>query len=414
MSKCRKDTISFLNIIVIGKENTGKTAFVRTLCERTKELMVPDTFKESSPNVLQAPLKPTEELYSVSMQLEHERRGQQQQRTALTVVDTQGLARGFVLGHQLRYLAKYIDHQLERFLVEETKVKRNLNPPDTRIHACIYFIDTHTWDGLDDVDQLAIELLSSRVNVIPVIGKTDTLSTRQQDQLKKNFRKQVFDVHKIPLYGLVSLDEVDDDDDDEDDSADSNEGTPTLTLMNHHVGGRFRLDSPPSYNNNNNNNENDNDDSIILRNLMEILQEVVNNNTHDHDARVMIDYLKYMPFSVFGYEEDRFTGRPITIATTATKDTQQQQHQHYDDATRTTTTILGRVYPWAVVDCCDPAYCDFERLVDLLLSDHGDMLRLDTVERFYEQFRIDQLLSRRVDEMVQIKSKSNQRQGVED
>ncbi|CAO3595999.1 unnamed protein product [Absidia cylindrospora] len=149
---------------------------------------------------------------------------------------------------------------------------------------------------------------------------------------------------------------------------------------------------------------------------MGMLQEVVDNNPHDNNPPAMIDYLKHMPFSVFGYEEDQLTGRPITIAPSVTKDTQQQQQQQqlYDDATSTTTTILGRVYPWAVVDCCDPAYCDLERLVGLLLSNHGDMLRLDTVDRFYEQYRIDQLLSRRVDEMVQIKSKSSHRQGVED
>lgn len=293
-------------------------------------------------------------------------------------------------------------------------MKRNLNPPDTRIHACFYFIDTNTTDGLNDVDQLAIELLSSRVNVIPVIGKTDTLSTRQLEQLKKNFRKQVFDIHKIPLYGLVSLD---DDEETSNDSTDSIERIPPLTLRNQ-VG--FRLDSPHCDRPNNNNN--DDDDSTTLRHLVEMLQEVVENNNSGNDAHAMIDYLKRMPLSVFGYEEDKDTGRPITITQDMKLSNTQQNDNRMnksinvaggDDKATTSSTVLGRVYPWAVVDCCDPAYCDFESLLGLLLSGHGDMLRLDTVERFYEQYRIDQLLSRRVDEMVKIKPKSNQRQGVD-
>ncbi|KAI8096726.1 uncharacterized protein BX664DRAFT_324696 [Halteromyces radiatus] len=73
-----------------------------------------------------------------------------------------------------------------------------------------------------------------------------------------------------------------------------------------------------------------------------------------------------------------------------------------------TTTILGRIYPWATVDCFNPNHCDFERLIHMLLSSHREMLRIDTVERFYEQYRTDHLLTRRMDEMISLKSKKNQ------
>jgi cell division control protein 11 len=115
MSKSRKEPASNLNIIVIGATGCGKTMFTRTLCERVKGYQVQGSFRESSPRVLQGPLKPTQELYSVSMQLEQ---SANQRATSFTIIDTQGLVKGVALGHQLGFLAKYIDHQLERSLIE--------------------------------------------------------------------------------------------------------------------------------------------------------------------------------------------------------------------------------------------------------------------------------------------------------
>ncbi|KAI8333571.1 Septin-domain-containing protein [Chlamydoabsidia padenii] len=361
MSRLRKEPPVCLNVMVIGAASSGKTAFIRTLCEKVKSRRVPGTFQESAPFVLQGPLQPTHELYSISMQLHDDHR-----TTAFTIIDTQGLVKGFALNHQLGFLAKYIDHQLERSLIEESKVKRDTKAHDSRIHACFYFINTQVNDGLADMDRYAIEILSSRVNVIPIIGKADTLSIQQLEQLKANFRKQAFDVYKIPLYGLVNLEGNDDEysDDDYDDDDVQQYSSPSLSIYN--------------------------DDSTTLGNILGMLQQLVEKEAND-DARAMVDYLKHIPLSVFAYEEDKTTGQPLTITTSMIGD-----------------TTLGRIYPWAVVDCNNSTHCDLNRLDHLIFTSNGDMLRLDTVERFYEQYRIDQLLSNRVDEMVSIKSKSRQ------
>lgn len=63
--------------------------------------------------VLKDPLRSTEELYTVSMQVE-----EHGQRTALSITDTPGFRNGATAEHQLRFIAKYIDYQFERTLAE--------------------------------------------------------------------------------------------------------------------------------------------------------------------------------------------------------------------------------------------------------------------------------------------------------
>ena len=112
-SRSRKDPISYFNIMVVGHAGTGKTMFIRTLCERLKPSIVQGTLKESRPMALKEQLRATEDLYSVSMHVE-----ENGERTSFTLIDTPGFDEGLAIDHQLRYIAKYIDHQFERTLIE--------------------------------------------------------------------------------------------------------------------------------------------------------------------------------------------------------------------------------------------------------------------------------------------------------
>ncbi|ORX59571.1 cell division/GTP binding protein [Hesseltinella vesiculosa] len=399
-SRTRKEATSYLNVMVVGASGTGKTAFVRTFCERMKNQVIQGTFKESKPMVLKDTLRSTDELYSVSMHFEEDG-----QRTAFTIVDTPGFNKGFAMDQQLRYLAKYIDHQFERTLAEESKLKRDAKALDTHIHSCIYFLDVSQMikqqnqvQGISDVDRYVIKLLSSRVNVIPVIGKADTLTILQREQLKRAFRRDIFDMHKIPLYGFIDVE----DDDFEQDSPFPY--PPPPEPMRNRLRGVLGAES--------------------LDKIIDMLQECVDEDDDD-DARTMIDYLESMPLTVMSYEEDPDTGRPLqapgsTASLLAIDDAGDDtpyppsspmslpKRLAASNRVRSNSAFskasLSRFYPWAVVDCCNPDHCDFEKLRSLLLQSHRDMLRIDTFERYYEQYRTDQLLSRKVDKMGILKS----------
>ncbi|GAA5797541.1 Septin-domain-containing protein [Helicostylum pulchrum] len=368
-SRSRKDPVSYLNIMVVGSAGLGKTAFVRTFCETLKQDVIQGSYRESKFMVLNEPLRTTRELYTVSMHIQERGR-----RTALTLIDTPGFTSGSAIEHQLKYISKYIDYQFERTLAEESKVKRDAKALDTHIHSCLFFIDIKSINGLSEADRYILKKLSSRVNVVPVIGKSDTLSVAQCEQLKAVFRREVFDILQIPVYGYI---EVEDEDDNE----------------------PFPKQGTRSPNRNN-----------ILNMLQECVQE-----DRDEDAAAMIEYLDSMPFTLINYEEDLQTGRPINInLPKSSKMSIQDELFLSDDISdkkkksikqNNSGVVLGRAYPWAIVECCNPNHCDFQKLKDILLTGHRDMLRIDTFERYYEHYRTEQLLKRKISRTMAIKSK---------
>lgn len=116
-SRSQKNASTKLNLIVMGQTSSGKTAFVRTMCEYLRSTVIQGTFKESIPMVLKNPLEPTTATYSVSMDIEPE--DDDERRISLTITDTPGISSNLsLLENQLRYLCMYIDHQYERTFLE--------------------------------------------------------------------------------------------------------------------------------------------------------------------------------------------------------------------------------------------------------------------------------------------------------
>merc|ERR1712027_256750 len=82
-------------------------------------------------------------------------------------------------------IVDYIDNQFESYLQEELKIKRNLASfHDTRIHACLYFI-TPNGHGLKSLDLVCMKKLDSKVNIVPVIAKADTVNRQELTNFKQ-------------------------------------------------------------------------------------------------------------------------------------------------------------------------------------------------------------------------------------
>lgn len=224
--------------------------------------------------------------------------------------------------------------------------------------------------AMSEADKYILKMLSTRVNIIPVIGKSDTLTVAQREQIKSVFRREIFDILQIPIYGYI---DVEDDD------------NVSASQQPHQMG-----------------------------RMLHMLKECVEEDK-DEDASALIDYLHSMPFTLVGYEEDPDTGRPLNLANITTNSSRllDEDEEMASPVTPKRTNsrmnsknVLGRRYPWAVVECCNPTHCDFSQLKNTLLSTHRDMLRLDTFERFYEQYRTEQLLNRKVKRMIRVDSKA--------
>ena len=82
-------------------------------------------------------------------------------------------------------IIEHIDLQFNKFLEAETQTNR-VNLADTRVHACLYFI-APSGHGLRSIDVEFMKRLHEKVNIIPVIGKSDACT---KDELSK-FKKKV-------------------------------------------------------------------------------------------------------------------------------------------------------------------------------------------------------------------------------
>ncbi|KAI8885241.1 cell division/GTP binding protein [Backusella circina FSU 941] len=91
------------------------------------------------------------------------------------------------------------------------------------------------------------------------------------------------------------------------------------------------------------------------------------------EAQTMLDYLYNFPFTTMAYEQD------------VENDSDPSHH-----------VVLGRDFGWATVNCLNKAHCDFSQLKDSLVTTHRLFLTQDTIEHYYEQYRTEKLLTKRI------------------
>ena len=106
-------------------------------------------------------------------------------RLRLTVVDTPGFGDFVNNDESWRPITDDIERRFDAYLDAENKVNR-MNIVDNRVHACVYFIQP-TGHALKPLDVEIMRRLHTKVNLIPVIAKADTLT----DDEIINFKKRV-------------------------------------------------------------------------------------------------------------------------------------------------------------------------------------------------------------------------------
>ncbi|KAL8645550.1 MAG: hypothetical protein Q9210_006644, partial [Variospora velana] len=188
-------------LMVCGASGTGRTTFVNTLCGR-RVLQGKDSDDPSSAHLEQGVrIKP------ITVELELDEEGT---RVSLTIVDTPGF--GDLIDNEASFseITGYLERQYDDILAEESRIKRNPRFRDNRVHALLYFI-TPTGHGLRELDIELMRRLSPMANVIPVIGKADSLTPAELAESKKLVMEDI-EHYRIPVYNFPYDIEEDDED----------------------------------------------------------------------------------------------------------------------------------------------------------------------------------------------------------
>jgi len=126
----------------------------------------------------------------------------------LTLVDTPGFGDAIDNSGCWDSVLSYVESQYEGFLDAETQVRRNPNMPDSRVHACLYFI-APSGHGLKPLDIEFMKQLHDKVNIIPIIAKADTLVEEEIAFFKSQIMHQIH-AAKIKIYDFPDLEDAED------------------------------------------------------------------------------------------------------------------------------------------------------------------------------------------------------------
>lgn len=172
------------SLMVVGLPGSGKTTFINTLFGTDLIDINLDKRIASTAKITTHGFEVVEEGFSLKV----------------NVIDTPGF--GELVDNLFAWLpaTKYLDDQFKIHLLQEEQPVRK-NGIDNKVHCCLYFIIPNN-KGLNQLDILSMKELSRRVNLIPVISKSDTLST---DDLM-NFKlivKQTLTLNNITICDLI-------------------------------------------------------------------------------------------------------------------------------------------------------------------------------------------------------------------
>ncbi|KIY62665.1 hypothetical protein CYLTODRAFT_383319 [Cylindrobasidium torrendii FP15055 ss-10] len=461
------------NLMVVGGQGTGKTSLLRLLLE-TADISPAATAEQRTAvhQFLKGSAKPTPGLGTATVEISESRF----ERVLLSVIDTPGL--DFAEGKELKQerqvtsMLRYLDSKYADTMSEESKVVRQ-SKGDQHVHLCIYLIDPSSIisatarrdqsslpsktrseatvsqhippdlvpdnESDDDDEDTApltmspaeirvIRRLSTRVNVLPIIARADSLTDDSLAAIKAAVRAGLSEAgldfgvfapkkketHAEPNGASQEPGSSGEDaEHGEGDEEEERQSRPVIKLRPARHGSTRQLSRSRSRRELSvaaNEPEALEPDSVAnirfsahafpRSDLSELLPFAVIAPQSGRKRHHAVDPLATVPSSPAGTSEDGHVRRERPVSADASSSRQMHTpitpHGVPDDL----KGVFVRKYRWGTIDVLDPTHCDFSALRTAVLSTHLRLLKVHTKEVLYEKFRTEKLLARRASRQV--------------
>ncbi|KAL7411783.1 Septin [Mrakia frigida] len=165
-------------LMVVGESGLGKTTLINTLF--STELSQTKNYRARFAKQLDK----TTEVDIIKAELE-----EKSFKVKLTVIDTPGFGDYVNNRDSWGPIVEFVDDQHEMYMRQEQQPQRE-EKVDLRVHACLYFVRP-TGHTLKPLDIEIMKRLGTRVNLIPVVAKADTLTPEDLQTFKQKIREVV-------------------------------------------------------------------------------------------------------------------------------------------------------------------------------------------------------------------------------
>ncbi|KAM6986955.1 septin-4-like [Aplochiton taeniatus] len=172
-------------LMVVGESGLGKSTLINSLflTDLYRDRKVPDAADRISQTV--AISKNTVSIEEKGVKLK------------LTIVDTPGFGDSIDNSKSWKEVEDYIDQQFELYFRDESGLNRK-NIQDNRVHCCLYFISPFG-HGLKPLDVECMRALQHKVNIIPVLAKSDCLTPAEVSSKKLRIVSEM-ERYQIKIY----------------------------------------------------------------------------------------------------------------------------------------------------------------------------------------------------------------------
>uniref|UniRef100_UPI003D9CA780 septin 4a n=1 Tax=Danio rerio TaxID=7955 RepID=UPI003D9CA780 len=169
-------------LMVAGESGLGKSTLVNSL-------FLTDLYKDRKMPNAEERIAQTVEITKHTVAIE-----EKGVKLRLTIVDTPGFGDAVNNTESWRAIVDYIDQQFEQYFRDESGLNRK-NIQDNRVHCCLYFISPFG-HGLRPIDVEFMKILHEKVNIVPVLAKTDSLTPEEVRKMKMKIREEIerFDI----------------------------------------------------------------------------------------------------------------------------------------------------------------------------------------------------------------------------
>lgn len=178
------------NLMVVGERGLGKSTFVNTLFNK-RDLV-------SSP----APTIEIDEEADLKIETCVEDIEENNVKLHLTVIMARNFGQDINNTNVWVPIVGEIDSRFDSYLEHETKINRS-SIVDNRVHALLYFIEP-TGHSLKPLDITFMKAVHEKVNLIPIIAKSDTLTEKEIEEFKQrildDINNQGIKVFTPPTY----------------------------------------------------------------------------------------------------------------------------------------------------------------------------------------------------------------------